>query len=922
MRTIKHSSTICAWALIWNGAAFAYEIPNHADMSQTSAEKSVLEANGGEKLARLGLRKLRLIDNTQSFPVASGLPQIPLCFGVSRDTSGAMVANPNTQPPWNTDAGRTVLSIANLIRYGACYEDNEGALLLTNQRPIAHFYDPQRSGAAIRSGEPSSPDWMLLGATGTVAGSNHFGWADARGAFYRALTYRDPSAGVSATENDLARKGGWADTFQSIGHLIHHLQDMAQPQHVRSDDHCDAAQCAAVPGLTYKPSGYEKHLLNNRLEFVQTLAASASAPIMFGLPREFWNAVTPANQPLTGAANLTGQRNSQEGIAAYAATNFVSTGTNFRREFNGAVYVTAPDPAHPFPQPASQTNDVSLTTLYANAPQSTLDTIKNTLCNGNATTCYMKFLGTNGDPLARTAATSIFSPELLNPSNTYVGDRLLGPYTQNYWTYDDAATKLVPRAVEYSAGLINYFFRGEMEVSLPDEGVYAILDHAVTNAKGSGFNFIKLKVKNTTADITTAPTATRPTGLSKQDMTAGQFFAVAKFHRNTCYTPDLRGQIGTVGRGASAVVNPWSCRSPVEEIVVSAAEPSITSLAAGDPAVTMAFDFPNPIPIEATDLFIQIVFKGKLGEEQDAVAVTTKNLSEPSFLTHLDASDVIACGTEEGNICRPIDDTSATVYFKACASNATLCDVTVPQRSKFGFNRWLGFKPETPSTKVIEWHAARTDLPDAPTYQVDRGTYRRVALLADVETPNRTISWGSSTQTVTIAVDKGDLPLSFGLFNSTGQFFPTAEALIPAVSRLAATQLKETVGGTAPSVLPQYSVIRGVVMGVNKLRPSAPDALPGLIYSSGENVKTASYYDAVKHPDNSTVFEQGPVLPTDALKAVGSLKFSRSTPFGLPALTTLELAQLAGDADGYRLNRQPRLVRTQDATAYYAWTEQ
>jgi hypothetical protein len=42
----------------------------------------------------------------------------------------------------------------------------------------------------------------------------------------------------------------------------------------------------------------------------------------------------------------------------------------------------------------------------------------------------------------------------------------------------------------------------------------------------------------------------------------------------------------------------------------------------------------------------------------------------------------------------------------------------------------------------------------------------------------------------------------------------------------------------------------------------------------------------------------------------------------LPALTTQELAQLAGDADGYRLNRQPRLVRTQDATAYYAWTEQ
>jgi hypothetical protein len=249
----------------------SYEIPNHADISSEALLKSSLEQDSGAvgKLFRLGLRPFRVVDTRQIFPLASGLPQIPLCFGVSRDATGAMAANPNTQPPWNTDSGRTVLSIANLIRYGACYEDNEGALLLTNQRPIAHFYDPQRSGAAIRSGEPSSPDWMLLGATGTVAGSNHFGWADARGAFYRALTYRDPSAGVSAAENDLARKGGWADTFQSLGHLIHHLQDMAQPQHVRSDDHCDADRCLAAGGI-YKPSGYEKHLLNNRLESVRT----------------------------------------------------------------------------------------------------------------------------------------------------------------------------------------------------------------------------------------------------------------------------------------------------------------------------------------------------------------------------------------------------------------------------------------------------------------------------------------------------------------------------------------------------------------------------------------------------------------------------------------------------------------------------
>lgn len=37
---------------------------------------------------------------------------------------------------------------------------------------------------------------------------------------------------------------------------------------------------------------------------------------------------------------------------------------------------------------------------------------------------------------------------------------------------------LAPRAVAYSAGLIDYFFRGRMEIAPPDDDVYAILDHA------------------------------------------------------------------------------------------------------------------------------------------------------------------------------------------------------------------------------------------------------------------------------------------------------------------------------------------------------------------------------------------------------------------------------------------------------------
>jgi hypothetical protein len=794
--------------LLIAGRSLAYEIPNHADMSRTALEKSILAANANEKLFKIGLKKLDVADNNQRFPLPSSLPAIPMCFGVVRDSNGAMVANTalGVQPPWNTDSGRTVLSIANLIRYGACYEDNEGALLLTNQRPIAHFYDPQRSGAAIRSGEPSSPDWMLLGATGTVAGSNHFGWADARAAFYDALTYKSDLASVSAADNEVLRKLQWAKTFQSIGHLIHHLQDMAQPQHVRSDDHCDAAQCAAVPGLTYKPSGYEKHLLNNRLEFVQTLAASASAPIMFGLPREFWS--------LQGNS-VTGHYPSNQGIAAYTATNFVSAGTNFRREFNGAVYVTAPDPTHPFPQPASQTNDVSLTTLYANAPQSTLDIIKNTLCNGNATTCYMKFLGTNADPSARTAATSIFSPELLNPSNTYVGDRLLGPYTQNYWTYDDAATKLVPRAVEYSAGLINYFFRGEMEISLPEEGVYGLLDHAVEKTKGvDGFRLIKMKVKNTTADINTA------LGTTAQHMSAGEFRAVAKFHRNTCYHPQLTGQIGTISKGDGTVLQANTvelCRSATEEIVVSSVEPNVSELAAGV-TVPMVFDFPNAIPIEATDLTIQVVFKGTLGAEVGAVAVTTRDISEPTFFTYANTNDYRL--TPTGAIL-PYTDENSLAYASSYFS---------------GLGGWMGFARNDAAIRITK----------LPVAGLRAGTFSRIALLADTQQPvvpgqvgDASSEWfvgGTLVYQPNLApLGPADVPVWSFVGESTvapscklAHLQDGSEGPCSYLRRIAATRMQQTEDGTY-GTLPTYWSMRGLVLAYDQNRTGNQNFLSALV---------------------------------------------------------------------------------------------
>ena len=275
--------------------SWSYELPNHADMSETAALKSILFTNRGPsgKLFRLGLRQREIADPSQTFPLDIGLPTIGLCYGIKFDANGKVVADDATgsQPSWvGTNGNGPQLTIAQLIRYGACFED----AVEPNPRSLAHFYDPQNGGASAPFG-PSSVDWMLTRNTANrgKTGINHYTWMDARASFYWALTGKSIDPDYVVTNVD--PRYHWARTFQALGHVIHHLQDMAQPQHVRGDAHCDEeALCLnaylGVSGLLgyYKPSVYEKYLLD-RFQFVRNLAALANTPMVFGLPKEFWS---------------------------------------------------------------------------------------------------------------------------------------------------------------------------------------------------------------------------------------------------------------------------------------------------------------------------------------------------------------------------------------------------------------------------------------------------------------------------------------------------------------------------------------------------------------------------------------------------------------------------------------------------------
>ena len=155
----------CLCAAVAATPSVGYEINNHADMTQTAVERSVL-ANA-DRVFRLGLKRLDIADVKQRFPLDATLPAIPYCFGsylpgsTARQYDQAIAAGQSVtqdpgvrQPTWGASGVETKLTIADFFRYGACFEDSEAPQI----RPLAHFYNPQDSGAGGSEGViPTGP---------------------------------------------------------------------------------------------------------------------------------------------------------------------------------------------------------------------------------------------------------------------------------------------------------------------------------------------------------------------------------------------------------------------------------------------------------------------------------------------------------------------------------------------------------------------------------------------------------------------------------------------------------------------------------------------------------------------------------------------------------------------------------------------
>jgi hypothetical protein len=129
-----------------------------------------------------------------------------------------------------------------VVAFGAVTEDEHHQDRCTSgwMRPFNHFMDPQHGGRALdwggTLGHPSA-DWalednghvttMLVPCMAAGGRQQTFSYRDAQSDLYSALTL--PTAAE--------REASMSLVLQKLGHVMHHIQDMAQPAHTRNEAH-------------------------------------------------------------------------------------------------------------------------------------------------------------------------------------------------------------------------------------------------------------------------------------------------------------------------------------------------------------------------------------------------------------------------------------------------------------------------------------------------------------------------------------------------------------------------------------------------------------------------------------------------------------------------------------------------------------
>ncbi|MBI9090257.1 MAG: hypothetical protein JEZ12_13655 [Desulfobacterium sp.] len=403
-------------------------------------------------------------------------------------------------------------------------------------------------GTGFISAEPNGNEWTFQ-YDEKIKSINENDWASGREYYHAFLTGTD-FQGSAVAPDEQSRKFYMTKVLQSLGQVTHLLQDTSVPAHVRNDfaqGHTMVVPSSQDWPWNWTGNGFEIFMKGkeNKSWFIDSSKYVRINKTDLKLS-DLWD-----TNDFTG--DTPGVAQNALGLSEFTSTNFLSEYKMFT-------------PGSPYPK-ETHCQVVLKTPLDLTGPNLDRQYISST--NGHP--------GTQLDHLAVISSMKYFR-DVYFPNIS--SDPL--PLGMDRNCYEEYGSYIIPRAIGYSADLIDYFFRGGMDVSATP----FFFDNYGTDPNAL-YNII-VKVKNVTPG---------------EKMKDGFFTLHYRLDDN-----------GTIIYG-DALCGTRQCTAPC-----------ISSIASGEieenQEVVIQFYLPSDSPI-TTDNFEQVqwslVFKGTLGNEENAV---------------------------------------------------------------------------------------------------------------------------------------------------------------------------------------------------------------------------------------------------------------------------------------------------------------
>ncbi|MBI4824867.1 MAG: hypothetical protein HY807_00390 [Nitrospirae bacterium] len=383
--------------------------------------------------------------------------------------------------------------IENWIQEGAELEDDgsKWEAVTGKARFNNHFHNPLKTWTEAGLDDtvlfiPYSGDSSLLWAQNSIKQENSLGgdwsWQKTREDFYVALTGKN-FAGVKVATTKAERDMYFAKTFRGLGQQMHLIQDAAQPDHVRNDAH--PFNINKDGRLNIEVWAAEKYF---KLEALKVFIPETNikfpalpAPSTLTLDQAYYDSnLTPsalfidtdqynADDPSQFFRNSLATSQSI-GLAEYTNSNFASPDTIFKED------LAQTDP-HYFPYP----NKLS-TNLQELISKNILPETVTTEDGVQQPTLYIK-KEKDGEIIDHFVKPKYTTTSRLD----YIGGEVHElDFYQDEAVYEEYAKLLLPRAVGYSAGLLNYFFRGDITLEFDSDAGYGYVIVNNTNEEMKG----------------------------------------------------------------------------------------------------------------------------------------------------------------------------------------------------------------------------------------------------------------------------------------------------------------------------------------------------------------------------------------------------------------------------------------------------